>query len=177
MVMPASRTTLPHFCTSLRTKAAKASGGMPPASAPSLNQSSRVSASSKALSTSACRRCTTAGGVPAGTHSPYHEVTSKPGRPDSAAVGISGNDGERLLEVTAIARSLPLRMCGAALLGGEIDYIFEALGSAVVAGPVPLYGTCTALMPAALLNISQARCRVVPLPAEPQLILPGLALA
>ena len=49
--------------------------------------------------------------------------------------------------------------------------------SACIAGPVPLYGTCVAFTPAAALKSSHERWREVPLPAEPQLSLPGLALA
>jgi hypothetical protein len=54
-------------------------------------------------------------GVPAGSHSPYHEVTSNDGKPDSIAVGISGNDGERFADVTAIGRMVPARMSEEAL--------------------------------------------------------------
>ena len=49
-----------------------------------------------------------AGGVPRGASRPVPPPTSKPGTPDSATVGISGAAGRRALEVTAIARSLPL---------------------------------------------------------------------
>src|SRR5262245_26962376 len=43
--------------------------------------------------------------------------------------------------------------------------------------PVPLYGTCTRSTPAMLLNISPAKCGVLPLPAEGKLSLPGCAWA
>jgi hypothetical protein len=59
-------------------------------SAPSLNHVSRSCGSSNAFTTASRSFCTMGRGVPAGSHSPYHEVTSKDGKPDSIAVGISG---------------------------------------------------------------------------------------
>ena len=41
---------------------------------------------------------------------------------------------------------------------------------------MPLYGMWVASMPVRSLNISPARCGVVPMPAEAKLSLPGLAL-
>ena len=45
-------------------------------------------------------------GVPDGASTPNHAVASKPGKPCSAIVGVSGKDGARLSEVTASARTL-----------------------------------------------------------------------
>ena len=42
---------------------------------------------------------------------------------------------------------------------------------------MPLYGTCRIFVPVIALNISPARCGVLPLPAEGKLITPGCALA
>ncbi len=52
-------------------------------------------------------------GVPAGARIAYHVVTSKFGRPASAAVGTSGRIGERLGASTASPRNRPALMCGA----------------------------------------------------------------
>ena len=45
------------------------------------------------------------------------------------------------------------------------------------AGPLPLYGTCSTLMPAMLANSSIAKWLVVPAPAEAIVSLPGRAFA
>src|SRR3954469_23390329 len=48
---------------------------------------------------------------------------------------------------------------------------------ATVAGPAPLYGTCTMSIFAIDFNSSPARCGVLPTPDDAYLIAPGLALA
>lgn len=114
-VIFASRTTLPHLATSRLTRSRNSSGLERPGSAPSLNQSSFISGSSKAFATAPCSFATTGRGVPAGTHSPYQEVISNPASPDSIAVGISGNEGERFADVTMIGFTEPARMYAEAL--------------------------------------------------------------
>ncbi len=47
----------------------------------------------------------------------------------------------------------------------------------VIAGPLPLYGTCVMSRPSICLNISQDMWIVEPLPLEAQVSLPGCALA
>ncbi|CAB3921397.1 hypothetical protein LMG26684_05734 [Achromobacter mucicolens] len=47
----------------------------------------------------------------------------------------------------------------------------------VMAGPLPLYGTCSAWMPVCCLSSSPASCAGEPLPGEPNDSLPGLARA
>ena len=54
----------------------------------------------------------TSGGVPLGTRMPSQPLASKPGKPDSATVGTSGNAGLRVADVTARPRTLPPWMCG-----------------------------------------------------------------
>jgi hypothetical protein len=49
--------------------------------------------------------------------------------------------------------------------------------SAVSAGAVPLNGMCTMSMPVVCLSSSVVRCAAAPMPEEPKLTLPGLALA
>src|SRR2546423_15723906 len=53
-------------------------------------------------------RVTTSCERPAGPSKPYQAVESKPFSPTSSIVGTSGNAAERLSEVTASARILPL---------------------------------------------------------------------
>ena len=55
-------------------------------------------------------------GVPAGAAMPSHPMYSKPGRPDSATVGISGSASSRVGLVTASARILPALTCGSCTL-------------------------------------------------------------
>ncbi|MNT27101.1 hypothetical protein D3C72_1627170 [compost metagenome] len=92
-------------------------------------------------------------------------------------VGTSGSAGERVALVTASARRRPAFTCGSE--PGRLSNIsctWLASRSAI-AGPLPLYGTCTISTPAIDLNSSPDRWLVVPLPAEPMFSLPGLALA
>ena len=42
---------------------------------------------------------------------------------------------------------------------------------------LPLYGTCVAFRPAALLKYSPTRCAVAPVPDEAKVYLPGLAFS
>ena len=86
--------------------------GMPLASAPSDSMRDRNSGALTIATTSVCSRWITACGVPAGAKMPHQPVTSKPGRPDSAIVGISGMPAARLGVLTAIPRTFPLRTCG-----------------------------------------------------------------
>jgi hypothetical protein len=51
------------------------------------------------------------------------------------------------------------------------------LSRLVTIGAEPRYGTWIMLMPVIILNSSPATCEVEPVPNEPTLILPGLALA
>ena len=58
--------------------------------------------------------------------------------PDSATVGTSGIEARRLGEVTAMARSLPLWMCGAATtVVSNIMSTWPPITS-WIAGPLPL---------------------------------------
>ena len=58
--------------------------------------------------------------------------------PDSATVGTSGIDARRLAEVTAMARSLPLWMCGpATTVVSNIMSTWPPITS-WIAGPLPL---------------------------------------
>ncbi len=116
-------------------------------------------------------------GVFAGAIRPFHARVSKPGTPDSATVGTLGSNDERLAPVMAIARSLPPFTCGSAEnIRSMTSWALPAITSAM-AGALPLYGMWVIFTPAIELSSSVARCVDEPLPAEPKLIEPGLALA
>ena len=51
-------------------------------------------------------------GVPAGASRANHDVASKPGKPASTTVGMSGALGERLSDVMASPRTRPSRTIG-----------------------------------------------------------------
>src|SRR6266404_2195842 len=87
-------------------------------------------------------------GVAAGASTPYQTITSKPGRPDSATVGRSGISEERLKLVTASGLNRPALIMGSTAGMFAIIMVAWPLTRSVTAGAVPLYGTCTILMPA-----------------------------
>src|SRR5260370_42528614 len=53
----------------------------------------------------------------------------------------------------------------------------RAPSRSVTAGPVPLYGMCSSLMPASLPNSTAERCDAAPTPEEPNVNPSGLSLA
>src|SRR5205085_11601888 len=115
-------------------------------------------------------------GVLLGTPRPVHSLASKPGT-KLATVGMSGSASERVVVVTASARSLPALMY-------SIDEGIEANitctcppSRSVSAGAPPRYGTWTMLTPAIILNCSPDTWGGVPLPPDAMLTLPGLAVA
>ena len=79
-----------------------------------------------------------AGEVPAGTSSAYHELTSKPGKPDSAMVGSSGATLDRLVPVVASALSLPALTCGSDDATLPNSTCASPASTAAAAGPPPL---------------------------------------
>ncbi|CFW04152.1 Uncharacterised protein [Bordetella pertussis] len=52
---------------------------------------------------------------------PNQAVASKPGKPDSATVGVSGSRGARSALLTARARARPALICGKAV--GRLSHI------------------------------------------------------
>jgi hypothetical protein len=116
---------------------------------------SLTSGAAIALNTEALSRWTMALGVAAGTTTPYHSITlDSSGRPASCAVGTSGSAGLRLVSMTPSARSLPLFTCGTVEVGLENISITWPPSRSLIAGPAPLYGTCTRSVPVACLNSS-----------------------
>ena len=73
-----------------------------------------VSGKANTLSSAAVSFARMAGGVFAGASSPNIDVTTKSGKPASAAVGISGKLADRVGSVTASGRKPPDLMWGSA---------------------------------------------------------------
>ena len=97
-----------------------------------------------------------AGAVAAGAATAYQLLTSKPGRPDSITVGVSGSTAVRFALVTAMPRNRPLNTCGALSTTFATSRLVCPPTAAVVAGAPPLYGTFTMRMPTASANSSPA---------------------
>ncbi|MCY1222760.1 hypothetical protein D9M69_392540 [compost metagenome] len=97
---------------------------------------------------------------------PNHVSDSKPGSPDSLAVGISGASGERFALVTASALSLPSFTCGSpeTMLSNSTCTLPEIRSG--TASAVPRYGMCVMNTLACALKASAVRCTTVPLPLE-----------
>src|SRR5690348_7817012 len=95
----------------------------------------------------------------------------------SANAGTSGSCGERLAVVTASALKRPACTCGMA--GGVVENVSATSppSSALTAGALPLYGTCTIFVPAIDENVSPERCTIVPFPEDAYAISPGRDLA
>ncbi|MNV86245.1 hypothetical protein D3C71_1802600 [compost metagenome] len=93
------------------------------------------------LRISSCKRVTMGLGVFLGTKMACQDCTSKSlssGTPDSATVGTSGMDARRLADVTAMARSLPLWIWGAATTVVSNIMSTWPLITSWMAGPLPL---------------------------------------
>jgi hypothetical protein len=98
---------------------------------------------------------------------PVNVSASAPWTPSSPSVGTSGRSGERLRVVISNAFMRPSRMCEMEAVSWSIMPFTWLPRTSVIAGPLPLYGTCRASTPAADFSISEARCTIVPLPEEP----------
>ena len=118
-----------------------------------------------AFCSSASRRCSTAGGVPAGASTPNHDSDSKPGSPLSATVGSSGAAAARAVEVTASPRTLPSLMNGSA---SAMLPNMSCTRPVIRSGQgLPGLGRCTMSRPAMRFISSPARCCEKPMPPEP----------
>ena len=91
--------------TSDRMMAIISSGVALAVSMPSTSYRSLTAGSRSIAATLSCIFVTMSRGVLAGTNSPYHDETLKPGTPDSAKVGISGASGERSAAEAASPRT------------------------------------------------------------------------
>src|SRR5205823_13486107 len=107
----ASRITGPHLSISDFRKLASSAGVEPFGVAPSSSSRVLTDGWASAALVSALILATTSCGVLAGTKKPNHDITSKPGTPDSAMVGMSGTTATRSLVVTATPRTEPAFTC------------------------------------------------------------------
>src|SRR6185436_331302 len=103
-------------------------------------------------------------GVRAGAKSPTQPSTWKPGTPDSAIVGRSGNGAKRVAVVTASAFSLPVLTWGSDDGGVANDSCASLPIRPIMTGPPPLYDTPTISVLVASLNNSALKCGLVPMP-------------
>src|SRR3954452_556516 len=100
----------------------------------------------------------TAGGVALGTSTANQRLTSTPGNPASAKVGMSGRLSTRLAEVTASARTLPLWMWGTAVDVPTMNIpTSPAINAVMACAEDPRYGTWVISTFATDLNNSAAR--------------------
>jgi IS5 family transposase len=105
-------------------------------------------------------------GVPAGTTTAVHVLPSTSGNPASAMVGISGSVGDRVLPVTASARSLlSLISCTAGAIAPNEIGVWPATVEPT-AGPPPPNGTCTRSRFNECWNSAPTSCGGVPVPGE-----------
>src|SRR6516225_11618737 len=91
-------------------------------------------------------------------------------------VGTSGSAGERFLLETASASSFPSLTSGTAGAVEPKEIGVCPASVEPIAGPPPLYGTCTRSRPRETRNSSPTRWGGVPVPGEAKLYLPGFAL-
>ena len=99
---------------------------------------SRMSGSFSTATMSRFSCVTMAGGVRAGTTTPYQVLPSNPTTPDSATVGTSGISLLRCALETASARSRPALMCAREVAGTMKNSCTWPLSKVVSAGPAPL---------------------------------------
>jgi len=97
-------------------------GALPATSCPIAVSLVLTSSAAIARRSSALSRSTMAVGVPAGATMPNQPATSKPGRPDSATLGMSGRTEERCFVVTASTLTRPDRI-GVSAVDSESNMI------------------------------------------------------
>ena len=110
--MFASFTTGPHFCSSEAMKAFRSAGEPPTACMLRLASVSCPFGLFRNALAAALSLSMISLGVPAGAARAYQAVASNPGNPAACTVFTSGRSLERLLVVTASARTLPSRTSG-----------------------------------------------------------------
>ena len=135
--MPARVTMSFQIFCCLAMKAANSSGGPPPPTALSSAKRWVTLLLLSAFSDSSCSRLTISRGVPAGARMPYHCEVSNSLKPISATVGTSGSAGRRCGVPTAMARSLPLLMCGSSAGRPALLAWVRPASRSVSCGPVP----------------------------------------
>src|SRR5205085_12463730 len=174
-LMPADLITLPHFSTSVTTKASnsfavKTSGVV----ATSASRAFRAGLASPAFS-SWFSLSMISGGVPRVVPTPAQALASYPGIL-SLMLGTPGNMLERAPQMPS-ARNAPDWTGGRDVVETSMPTCTCPPMRSVIIGAPPRYGTWIILTPAIILNSSPAICEVEPVPYEASVILPGSALA
>ena len=90
---------------------------------------------------------------------------------------MSGATDTRFSDVMPSALILPARTCGSMEEGVSIMKLIWPPIKSCSAGAVPLYGTCSILMPVVDMRSSVVRCAAAPMPLEAKVSWPGLAFA
>ncbi|MNX81541.1 hypothetical protein D3C86_1132320 [compost metagenome] len=111
----------------------------------------------------------TSGGVPAGAARPYHCVMVI-SMPSSLKVGTSGNTGLRWLPVRASTRNWPCCTCGTSGDAVAKNMSICPPIMSVMAGPDPLYGTCSSFRWPSSLIVSMPMWAAPPVPVEAKVI-------
>ena len=106
---------------------------------------------------------TIAGGILGGAAKANQVLEANPGRTSDIA-GMSGNSWFRLSLQTAKILTLPAFMYIKTELHSTNMISTLPDKSSIIAGALPLKGTCAALTPAAVLKYSAVRCDVLPAP-------------
>ena len=105
-----SRSALNQATPAVDLRRQEFGGGLSTGMVPIRTITSRTSGVAATALSSACSRSITGLGVADGAQIIVHPTESKPGTPDSAIVGTSGNAGTRAVELTPSGRTLPALM-------------------------------------------------------------------
>src|SRR5688572_9747515 len=164
--IPAFSITVAQRFTSLAISRPSSSGVEGCGSTPVFVSRSRTSGDFSAATISALSRRTTSCGMPAGPMKAYHNESSNSDTPVSFTVGRCGSAGDRAVPVVASARRRPDLTCPTTEpLVANVRNTWPPIKS-VIAGALPLYGTCTILVPVSVSNSAPERCPDDPMPAE-----------
>ena len=117
-----------------------------------------------ARTTASFSRAVTAGGIRAGPRMPPQLVASKPGKPCSAMVGISGAAATRCAEVTARPRTRPSRTCGSTTGAVSIRKGTCPATTEAMACCPPRKATWTQSIPDSVASCASTRCGAEPMP-------------
>ena len=125
---------------------------------------SLISGSAATVFISDANFATVDAGTPDGAHMSSHPTASKPGRPASAKVGMSGAAGIRVVELTPSARTLPSAIWDSAVpVSTNITETWPARTSLKPSG-APRYATPFIFVPVIAWNNSAVRCSDEPGP-------------
>src|SRR5262249_181442 len=154
--IPVSFTTADHRCACLRMKAENSAGVLVAGNRPEASAFALMAGSAKIFATSPCSLSTMAGGVSLGATSPSQTVISSIFGSSAVMIGRSGTGGNGRGSNLANTRNAPLWISDSDAGGPAEEKSTLLVSTPWATSALPLYGTSTASMPAALLN----RCPV-----------------